>query len=92
MKKQYSKPMIFFEQYGLTQNIAGSCGNARSTLGIPTAGSKDSCGFEVDGVGILFLESMTGICRMEDGDYPGENESVNGYCWNAPTGNGIFGS
>lgn len=81
MKKVYEKPQVYAEQFAMSQSIA-SCvgvGGGGSTLGKPTHWDKTTCGWDVGGV---IVWAQEGICD----DIAGEDEEVNGVCYNNPSG------
>lgn len=89
MKENYEKPVILFESFELTQSIAESCGvtGGGNSLGTPTHWDKSSCGWSIGGTIILWTAPPT--CN----DYVGENETVEGMCYNNPSpGQSIFSS
>ena len=61
MKKRYIKPMIGFEDFTLSANIATGCGTKVNSP------SQDQCGID-QGDAVIFLTSMSG-CKepYEDG-------------------------
>ena len=66
MKKPYVKPQVYFEDFQLSANIAGNCGNkggAKHT-------DANTCYFEDAFFGQPFLTA--GICdpTPQDGDFP----------------------
>lgn len=83
MKKAYSKPEIFFEDFTLTTNIAGTCEHKTNTP------SSWQCGVESSGIKV-FLEGMTG-CEFAVGAAGGDGE-FNGICYHVPYGENLFNS
>jgi hypothetical protein len=69
MKKVYSKPVIMFEDFSLSTNIAGSCDVDTNVQ------SQNQCGMDFSGV-TVFLDTMNG-CAIKvtsvggDGEYGG---------------------
>ena len=81
MKKKYSKPGIIIEDFRLSQNIA-SCGAAhQSDWGSPSHWTKATCGWQIM-EGIIAWTEAGGVCN----DYYGENDSIEGVCYNNPEG------
>ena len=79
--KSYVSPIVSFESFELSTNIAGTCGNPTRT---PAAGT---CGIDI-GSRVLFLSDMTGVCTA-----PGVDDGTGGYCYHQPTeGNNLFNS
>lgn len=88
MKRTYQKPQIAFESFVLTQNIATNCGDySNSTTGKPSHGEQGSCGWQVDGFGVIWVDQQSG-CSV----FYGPDDEVCGVCYNSPSGNGIFAS
>ena len=88
MKAKYVKPDLLVESFTLMQNIANTCaGAAGSTLGHPTFGDGDNCGWSLGGAAILWAHA--GACD----DLVEPNTEVSGICYNNPNGGlSIFGS
>ena len=75
MKKAYEKPVLYIERFTLSQTIALNCGE-NVYLGEPTHGSKETCGWNVDGI-IVFTSK----------NYCSElTEIYLDVCYNAPAG------
>lgn len=89
MKRTYQKPQIAFESFVLTQNIAAPCGvyGNGNTLGKPGHGDVSSCGWEVSGFGVIWVNAESNC----DLSFPADTE-IGGACYNSPEGNGIFAS
>lgn len=90
MKKQYSKPGIFIEEFQLSQNISTACGvpGGGSSLGRPKYADPMSCAWEVGDV-LVFTNSVGTKCdwKLDEG------EDYEGVCYNNPTsGNNVFAS
>ena len=85
MKEQYVKPVIFFENFSLTQTIARNCGDAHdSTIGESTHYDEETCTWVLGDFTVFF-----GHCEY-DIDEEGE---IEGFCYNNPDGGqGIFSS
>ena len=88
MKKAYSKPELYIENFQLTQSIADRCGAKSSggALGTPGHLSKDVCGWELGTGFILWASEGYGCTELVDADEYG------GICYNNPDGAGIFAS
>lgn len=72
MKKSYTKPIVGFEDFTLSANIATGCG---SKTGLP---SKDQCGLN-QGDAILFLTSIT-ACNEKI-----EDDGTVSFCYHNPS-------
>lgn len=92
MKKQYSKPGIYIEEFTIAENIA-TCGAKPGGVGSstgsanPTVADKYHCGWDVGGY-TVWTQANAGctVKLKEDGTYKG-------YCYNNPAGgNSIFNS
>lgn len=82
MKKTYCKPQILFEDFSLSTSITVGCEVQTNTP------SKDQCGIYFEGVGNVFMPSMTGC-----GDFPAENGVFNNICYHVPyEDNNLFNS
>lgn len=75
MKKTYTKPEILFESFTLSTNIAGTC---EIKTYLP---SNNTCGMEWEGVGIVFMETMTGCTDVKIS----EGGNFDGICYHVPT-------
>lgn len=82
MRKYYSKPEIFFEDFSLSTSITVGCEVENDTP------SKDQCGIYFEGLGNVFLATITG-CTGADG-FPVELDGYNGICYHVPTDAGIL--
>lgn len=83
MKKEYVKPIILFESFSLSTNIAADCENKTH---LP---AENQCGIWLEGVGNTFISGMTGC---EDFTLS-EDDEYNGICYHTPTeGNNLFTS
>ncbi len=88
MKEQYVKPLIAFESFSLTQNIARNCGDAHnSTLGHSTHLDVDKCAWDAGDLLIFLTYIENSPC--EDG--PEDEEEfeifeIDGSCYNNPDG------
>lgn len=77
MKKDYTKPMVYIEQFKLSQSIAAGC-NTEGFGGTPNQDNTSVCGWTLEGLN--FFNGGTG-CEM--GEFPG-------FCYNAPDGGMII--
>ncbi len=86
MKKTYSKPEIFFENFSLSQNIAGDCEEKTNTP------SQGQCGLDF-GPFVVFLDSVGSVCtgagRVED---MGGDGAYGQICYHVPYGENLFNS
>lgn len=82
MKAIYEKPMIVFEDFSLSVNIAGDCER------IVGNHEKGTCGVKGSAPGLdLFIEGVTGCFVTNDAD------EYDGYCYHNPTEyNNLFNS
>lgn len=71
MKKTYSKPEIFFEDFSLSTSITAGCDIDHGTQ------AKDQCGYYFGRDGMIFTEDVSG-CRYKKPD--GYNEM----CYHVP--------
>lgn len=73
MRKAYSKPEIFFEDFSLTSSIAAGCG---ITTDLQNAGT---CGVSVSGYNVFFtgMQGCNDIPVSIDGEF-------NGLCYHTP--------
>ncbi len=74
MKKVYTKPELFCEEYELSVAIAGNC--AEEFFGVPNASTVDKCTFEMMGKP-LFTEANPSCKR-----HPIDGEM---FCYMTPT-------
>ena len=72
MKKAYVKPVLYFENFELNANIAASCATPIHNS------ARDACGLEIDGIGVAFLDGISG-CK-----YKGKDGNF-GVCYHNPT-------
>lgn len=89
VKKQYTKPEIYVEEFKISQNIATACGvpGGGTSTGRPRYADGYSCAWDVNGWKI-FIEST--VCTDEQ---YGEDEPYDGMCYNNPVaGNSVFAS
>lgn len=86
MRKTYEKPIIVFESFKMSTNIAAGCQLTNVTLSSGVHG----CGYQV-GDGrfdntVVFTSAMECMTTEDDGDY-------NGICYHVPTdGHSLFTS
>ena len=86
MKKTYSKPDIFFEDFTLSTNIAGDC---EGIVGNP---SKDACAVVGTG-GINMFSGTLSFCDFKPEDLGGKTDEWDGNCYHNPTEyNNLFNS
>lgn len=83
MKKAYSKPEIFFEDFTLTTNIATACEHKTNTP------SSWQCGVNASGINV-FLDNIQG-CEFKVGAAGGDGE-FNSICYHVPYGENLFNS
>lgn len=93
MKKIYEKPLIMFESFTLSTNIATDCEKKTDTK---SNGNSD-CGYYFTGLGNLFIDSI-GACKdsswvtgwgSDDGYFGSENDAI---CYHVPFGENLFNS
>lgn len=81
MRKKYSTPMVLFEKFSLSTNIAATC-NAQANA------TERSCGMAYDGEGFegmsVFVQGITGCHLVED------DREYNGVCYDVPMGTSIL--
>ena len=68
MKKTYTKPEIFFEDFSLSSSIAAGC-----ELDTPLPSYEQNCGYPIKG-GVVFLQGTQCTTYPQDGTY-------NGFCY-----------
>lgn len=76
--KKYSKPMIAFESFTLSTNIAGDCKTQTTDFT-----DFNECGIWFEGEGMLFVEPWGG-CEVKPA--PSTNGIYGQYCYDIPTG------
>lgn len=82
MKKEYKKPIVVFENFSLSANIAAGC---EVKTWLPT---NNQCGMNASGL-FVFMEGMNGCSDIKVS--PGE--SFNGICYHTPSdSNNLFNS
>lgn len=74
MKRKYEAPMMSFEDFELSANIAGSCEIKIRTL------NNGDCGFDFGGE-TIFMQGIGG-CKK-----PVNDDGTNGFCYDVPFGN-----
>ena len=83
MKKQYTAPEIFFEDFTLSQSIAGGCEV------ISNNHSANSCGIDW-GRFVVFNADLGNVCDRTPADTGGKYD---GLCYHVPTdANNLFNS
>lgn len=89
MRADYEKPMVYIDDFTVSQSIAAGCGAVAggNTLGKPTHWDKTTCGWN-NGVDVLWTDANQ-ECHEKVPDYA----EVDGVCYNNPGGgNSIFSS
>lgn len=87
MKKLYSKPEIMFEDFTLSENIAGNC---ESIVGNPT---KGTCAVLGTGGIAIFDGNVGAVCVFKPEDLDGEPDMYDKFCYHVPTEyNNLFNS
>lgn len=86
MKKYYEAPEILFEDFSLSDSIAGNCesivGNA----------SKGSCCVKGTG-GVNVFSGTIPVCEFKPEDLGGISDEWDGFCYHVPTEyNNLFNS
>lgn len=86
MKKTYTKPEIFFENFSLNTSIASGC-----EVKIETS-TSGNCGLDFGDL-VIFISSYTG-CSSNDGVIvEGDDGKYNGICYHVPVEtNNMFNS
>lgn len=79
MKKIYSKPDIYFDNFSMSTAIAGNCSTVTDTY----AGGQ--CGLEYTDTIIIFANDVS-QCNFKVGDSSIDAE-WNGICYHVPSGN-----
>ena len=83
MRKAYSKPEIFFEDFSLTTNITAGCEYIANA-------TENKCGYSVANSGIVVCAD-TAYCTYTQGVT--DDKSYNGVCYNNPSdSNNLFSS
>lgn len=89
MKKVYEKPLISFENFALSTNIAGDCNVKTETPSYGQCAYVVSAGTQSWNI---FLSTMTGICTTTE-DFDGvADDAYNKICYNTPFGESLFNS
>ena len=83
MKKKYVKPEIMFENFTLSNHVAGDCELK------PDTQNNNDCGLFFEGVGNVFLSGMGGCKDEQVGTDDG---SYNTICYHVPDGYNLFNS
>ena len=73
MKKQYKKPLVLFDNFSLSTNIAAGCG-------VSTNFGVDACGYQF-APGIFIFTQQNNGC----GDKRPANGEYNGICYHNPS-------
>ena len=85
MKKTYSKPEIYFEDFSLCTSIATGC-----EIIVPGP-SQNQCGYAYEGGNgqTMFTAQMgTSVCNI-----PIDDDETNGFCYHVPVqSNNLFNS
>lgn len=83
MKREYKKPMVVFEDFSLSANIAAGC---EVQLKIPFDGL---CGYQPEGYDkYIFITGVAGCQETHDNGY-----GYNALCYHVPnTANNLFNS
>lgn len=82
MKKEYCKPIVVFESFSMSTNIAGDC---EYKTNIP---SRNTCAYYSSGGIALFTATMVNVCDFTPSDGKGD-----GFCYHIPEGGpNIFNS
>lgn len=86
MKREYTKPIVVFEDFTLSTNIAGDCDRI---VGNP---SKGTCGIlgSVPGVDNLFSSSVTE--SLDGCQIWNDTDVYDGYCYHVPQNDDLFNS
>lgn len=79
MKKIYSKPEIMFEDFTLSENIAGDCEG--EPVGNPTRGS---CAIIGTGRQAIFSDRVS-ACDFTPTELGGTDDMWDGLCYHVPT-------
>lgn len=82
MKKAYVKPVIMFESFSLSTNIAGDCERQLSSFGVDATNTDfNSCGIFFESKGVVFSGTWGG-CEEKVYDPSG---SWNTICYDVPS-------
>ena len=81
MKKTYSKPELFCEEYELSVSIAGNCGVEMRAHQVNTSTYK-TCGFKMGPDWLFVTEKFCDTWPGEDGD--------DGICYMQPVANSLL--
>lgn len=86
MKKAYNAPEILFEDFALSDSIAGTC---EGIVGNP---SKGTCALQGTGGINVFNEGVHG-CDFKPEDMGGVKDEWDGFCYHVPVEyNNLFNS
>ena len=87
MKKAYTKPELFCEEYELSESIAGTCGHSLNATQV-TSGDVWTCGYKYGPRTTLFTTS--GICNSLASNYDEVTfEAQYGFCYETSGDNSI---
>ena len=78
MKKEYSKPEIFFEDFCLSTSISVGCDRI---VGNPSEGN---CAVKGTGDVAIFTSEMTRICSFTPGSFGQPEDTWDGFCYHVP--------
>lgn len=80
MKREYTKPIVVFEDFSMSKNIAAGC-----ELDTPMPSYEQACGYPTKS-GIVFVEGTQCDTYPQDGLH-------NGFCYHVPSdNNNLFNS
>lgn len=93
MKLKYTKPDFVMERFDLAQSIAAGCSaenpaNPNASIGDPSWGSKETCGWRVGGYTIWTSQNCddgTGFSIIA-----GPGDEIMGFCYNNPGGHNVI--
>jgi hypothetical protein len=93
MKRKYTKPDFVLERFELAQSIAANCSaenpaNPNASIGDPSWGSKDTCGWRVGDYVIWTAANCNDGRGMSIIASP--YEEVMGFCYNNPNGDSVI--
>ena len=87
MKKVYEKPLIMFENFEMSTNIAGDC------EGIVGNATKGTCAVIGTGNIAMFDGTVGKACEYKPEDLGGAEDQWDGFCYHVPTEyNNLFNS
>lgn len=89
MKKKYEKPVILFDNFALSTNIAGDCGKKTNTPAQGTCAYVVTAGPKTWNV---FMSDME-LCTTSEATDGAADGAYNGICYHIPTeGYNLFNS